>query len=229
MQQSCVNFVCMNVQGFLFDVDGVLFDSMPQHARSWLAAFREKGVSVSAKDVYLCEGMPEVTAAVYLAGAVKATLSKREFEQVVARKRKLFNGYPKPRLIKGAKQLFIYLKKFGFKVCLVTGSHQFKTIRLIKENFGITRKGIVTGKDIARGKPHPEPYLAGLRKVQLSPRQVLVVENAPLGIQSAKSAAIKCVALRTGLLSTSDLKKHGADWVFRDCGELLVHLSKGLL
>ncbi len=211
----------MQIKGFLFDVDGVLFDSMPQHAKSWIVAFKEKGIRLPAKHVYLLEGMTEVEAVVRLADAVNVKLSEADQDDIVERKRFLFNQYKNPKLTKGAKRLFDYLKQKKFKVGIVTGSNQTKTVHLIKHNFSVSKSQMVTGADVVHGKPDPEPYLAGLKKINLKPEQVLVVENAPLGIESARRAGIRVVALKTGLLSAKELKKCDASWVFNNCAEVL--------
>ncbi len=93
----------MQIKGFLFDVDGVLFDSMPQHAKSWIVAFKEKGIRLPAKHVYLLEGMTEVEAVLRLADAVNVKLSEADQDDIVERKRFLFNQYKNPKLTKGVK------------------------------------------------------------------------------------------------------------------------------
>jgi beta-phosphoglucomutase len=57
----------------------------------------------------------------------------------------------------------------------------------------------VTGDHVKRGKPHPDPYLKAAKGLGLRPRECIVVENAPLGIESAKRAGMFCVALTTSL------------------------------
>jgi beta-phosphoglucomutase len=58
---------------------------------------------------------------------------------------------------------------------------------------------IVTGEDTGEGKPSPEPYLCGARRLGVRPQACIVVENAPLGIEAAKRAGAYCIALRTTL------------------------------
>jgi len=69
-------------------------------------------------------------------------------------------------------------------------------------------KVVITCNDVEHGKPDPEPYLKALDLLQVSPQESLVIENAPLGIQSAKSAGIQVCALATSLpkeeLTTAD-------------------------
>ena len=79
---------------------------------------------------------------------------------------------------------------------------------------------MVTGKDVQRGKPHPEPYLRGLAKANVRPEEAIVVENAPMGVEAAVAAGIFTIAVNTGLLPDSALLDRGADLLFHTMGEL---------
>ena len=58
---------------------------------------------------------------------------------------------------------------------------------------------IVTGDLVKKGKPHPESFLKAAKSLNLKPFQCLVIENAPLGIKSAKAAGMYCLAITTSL------------------------------
>lgn len=214
------------IKGFLFDVDGVLYDSMPQHAKSWAVAFKDLGLTLPAKPVYACEGMTEVQCVNFLASAIHTKLTRREQKEMVEKKREAYNDYANPKYIPGAIELLEFLRKRKIKRCLVTGSEQLKTIKNVQKDFHITRASLVTGGEVKHGKPHPEPYLLALKKLKLLPSEAIAVENAPLGITSAKRAGLTCVALKTGLLTARELKKYGADIVYKDCAELLSHINE---
>jgi beta-phosphoglucomutase-like phosphatase (HAD superfamily) len=83
---------------------------------------------------------------------------------------------------------------------------------------------LITGRDVRHGKPHPEPYLKALSKSGWKPSEVVVIENAPLGIQSAKGAGIYTVAINTGILEDAVLLESGADLLFRDWNGLKIDL-----
>jgi beta-phosphoglucomutase-like phosphatase (HAD superfamily) len=83
---------------------------------------------------------------------------------------------------------------------------------------------MVTAYDVKKGKPDPEPYLMALEKAGLQPNEAMVVENAPLGVRSAKGAGIFTVAVNTGILSDDDLWQAGADVVLPDMAALLEKL-----
>ena len=80
----------------------------------------------------------------------------------------------------------------------------------------------MTGDEVQYGKPHPQPYLMGAIKLNLDPHQCLAVENAPLGVSSAKSAGMYCIGVST-TVSPDQLSK--ADEVIRCIDE--IELSKG--
>ena len=114
------------------------------------------------------------------------------------------------------------LKLQGFAIWVVTGSSQDKFLDALLLDFEglITRDRIVSGRDVTHGKPHPEPYLTALEKSGLKADEVVVIENAPLGIQSAKAAGIYTVAVNTGILDDCVLWDSGADIVIDDLKEL---------
>ena len=81
---------------------------------------------------------------------------------------------------------------------------------------------MITAFDVVKGKPDPEPYNIGLEKGgMLSPNQAIVIENAPLGIESAAAAGIFTIAVNTGLLSDEKLLDAGASLLFHSMTELL--------
>ena len=79
---------------------------------------------------------------------------------------------------------------------------------------------MVTAFDVKQGKPHPEPYLTALEKSGLKANQVVVIENAPLGIESAVAAGLFTIAINTGPLNPQVLTDSGANIVFDGMKEL---------
>jgi HAD superfamily hydrolase (TIGR01509 family) len=213
------------IKAVLFDVDGILYDSMPLHAKSWQQAFKKVGLKLPAKLVYYIEGMPDQQAAESMLRRLGKKLPDKTIEEIIKTKIKLFNSYPKPKLIPGAKQFIRDLKKLKIKICLVTGSSQTKTLKRLKKDFGIDKNNIITGKEVRRGKPYPDPYLKALRRLRVKPSEAIVIENAPLGVESAKRAKIKCIALSTGIVPKAELKRRGADVVLNSYAEINAHLA----
>jgi sugar-phosphatase len=80
-------------------------------------------------------------------------------------------------------------------------------------------KLLVTGSDVAQGKPHPEPFLKGAALVGFAPEQCIVVEDTPAGILAGKAAGARVLAFRT-TMPDSELRAAGPDWVVNNCGSL---------
>jgi len=99
----------------------------------------------------------------------------------------------------------------------VTGTSRHELRRILPKVWYDLFDVVVTGSDVRRGKPHPEPYLRSLSKLCIQPCEAVAIENAPLGIQAAKNAGLRCLALETSL-SREHLKD--SDAVFRSIKEL---------
>jgi len=107
------------------------------------------------------------------------------------------------------------IQKQGIDCWVVTGSAQEILLdRLEKAYSGLLkREKAVTGLEVHHGKPHPEPYLKALAKSGFQKHEIIVIENAPLGVESAKAAGLFTIAVNTGPLDPFVLKNAGADIV----------------
>jgi HAD superfamily hydrolase (TIGR01509 family) len=114
-----------------------------------------------------------------------------------------------------AHELLQKVKQQSLEIYLVTGSGQASLLDGLQQHFpGIfVKERMITAFDVQHGKPHPEPYLKALQKSGLSPAEVVVVENAPLGVESAKAAGLFVLAINTGPLNENVLWESGADVV----------------
>ena len=97
--------------------------------------------------------------------------------------------------IRGALDLLGALEPGSWAI-VTSGSRAVATLRL--RTVGLPIPDImVTGDEVRFGKPHPEPYLTGADRSGVRPSQCIVVEDAPAGVQSAKSAGMKVLAVTT--------------------------------
>lgn len=211
-------------RGILFDMDGVILDSMPVHARLWQHAFLEKyGIAVSRDEIYRREGMSG-TASILEILREHGVDAPRE-EEVVS-----FREWHSSMFEREEVQLFaevpgmlLYLQGRGVELGLVTGSLRRAVESKVPSELLRLFKAIITHDDVTQGKPDPEPYRKGCELLALDKSQVLAVENAPMGVRSVKAAGITCIAVQTTLG-----KQHlaGADIVFPDHKSLFDHLKK---
>ena len=199
-------------------MDGVLFDSMPNHAYAWSHAMTQFGLEMTAYEAYLHEGRTGSGTINILAQRYWGRdATPEEMERIYAAKAAVFNTLPEPKPMPGALEALTAAKETGSKIVLVTGSAQTSLLERLEEHYpGFFRQELmVTGFDVKRGKPDPEPYLMGLQKAGgLKPWEAFVVENAPLGVQAGVAANIFTIAVNTGPLPDQALADCGADIIF---------------
>lgn len=215
---------------FLFDMDGVLFDSMPLHEKSWKATFKCIGLDYPTEMIYMNEGRPGTETIVDVYKKLLNEVPKKEtINKLYKIKSELMAGYGAVSVIKGMEKVVNHLTNKGFKLCVVTGSSQETLLNDINKNYNNAFGcNVVTGKDVMRGKPDPEPYIQALKLIDSTPEKSIVIENAPLGIESAKTAGIFTIAINSGKLNTLILKESGADVVVENAGKLLFWLKQNL-
>lgn len=219
-------FEAASLKAVLFDMDGVLFDSMPNHASSWTRSMAQFGLHMTPEEAYLHEGRTGGGTIDILARRQWGREATEEERQTMYKaKSELFSQCPEAPQMPGAASLLNKVKEGGLTPVLVTGSGQLTLLDRLNHNFpGIFQRGLmVTSFDVKRGKPDPEPYLMGLQKAGIRPWEGIVVENAPLGVQAATAARIFTIAVNTGPLPDQVLLDAGADLLFPSVQSLYAH------
>lgn len=204
-------------EAFLFDMDGVLTDSMPNHYEAWRQTFASFGVSVSWEEVLRREGeQGMVTLETVLTGHGHP-VEPEELPSILEKKEAIFRSLPRPSLFEGAEELVVALHQKGKRLALVTGTSLAEARDNVPPSLFRCFHAVVSGDQVRQGKPAPEPYLLALEKLNVSRHVSLVIENAPYGIRSAKRAGLRCIALTTSL-PASELAE--ADGIVTDMVEL---------
>lgn len=219
LQQSVTDTT--KAQGFpqrlravLFDMDGVLYNSMPSHAKAWHRAMAHFGYDLPEQEAYMHEGRTGASTINIVSRRQRGVEESEERIQEIYRvKSQFFNEYPPAEPMPGALKLLHKLQAQGLKILIVTGSGQASLLDRLNHHFpGVfSRELMVTAFDVQCGKPDPEPYLMGLQKGGLRAEECVVVENAPLGVRAAKAAGIFTIAVNTGPLPDEALINEGAD------------------
>lgn len=184
----------MSLRAVIFDVDGVLVRSMENHARAYEAAFQDIGVRIDASEVFANEGRRSREVIESLANARGLSLADEKLDEMSRRKQSVFYSFGPAPLYPGVETFLETLDAHGLQYAAVTGTTRANVehhLGPIAQRFA----AIVTSDDVKRTKPDPEPYLAALQRLRLRPEEGVVVENAPLGIQSAKAAGLRVVAV----------------------------------
>lgn len=183
----------------IFDMDGVIVDSMPYHFLAWYEALIPYGVRVGVLDVYSKEGEKwDKSLKDFLQKAgIKPT--KKVLKKIFARRVRIFKQCFKRNIFKGAYERLSDLEKKGYRLGLVTGTPAKEVERILPKKIYNLFEVIVAGDHVKKGKPHPEPYLKAAKMLDLKPSECVVVENANYGIRSAKKAGMFCIVLTTSL------------------------------
>lgn len=206
----------------IFDFDGVIGKTLEDSCRAWAHACTEAGLSFDPQDFYVCEGMKSIEYARRL--LARHDRDPQGAETLVSRKDELFRANNQFSFYVGIEGLVRRLRDEGMKVGIVSGGSR---ARLLSGRSGELLKQVdvvVTGDELSQGKPAPEGYQKAANALRVLPQQCLVIENAPLGIQSAKNAGMTCIGV-CSTLSSSHLQS--ADKVVADHTELVQLLSEG--
>ncbi|MDR0938271.1 MAG: HAD-IA family hydrolase [Mediterranea sp.] len=205
------------IKAVLFDMDGVLFNSMPYHAEAWHKVMTAHGFDFSREEAYLHEGRTgSGTINIIFRRELGRDATEQEAHDLYEEKSELFNAFPEAEPMPGAWELLRKVKDEGLTPMIVTGSGQHSLLGRLEHHFpGMFHPELmVTAFDVKYGKPNPEPYLMALKKGNLEKHEAVVVENAPLGVESGHRAGIYTIAVNTGPLDGKVLIQAGADILF---------------
>jgi len=191
-------------------MDGVLVDSTPAVARVWTRWAARHGFD-AAEVVHRAHGRPSITTIREYLPDGDHLAENREIERDEITD--LDGVVPLP----GALELLSALPR-GRWTIVTSCSRRLAEVRL--KTSGLPRPEVfVTSSDITNGKPAPDPYLKGAEVLGFSPRDCVVVEDAPAGVRSGKAAGTRVIALRT-TMTEKELWDAGADWVVGDCAAI---------
>ena len=207
----------------LFDMDGVLYNSMPNHAIAWEESMKKFGITMTKADAYATEGARGFETIMHFVKQQQGRdITKEEAERMYEEKARVYHAMPDAPIFDGVKALMKKITESGLTVNIVTGSAQRQLINRLLDDFSdfLIPDHITTAFDVKHGKPDPDPYLTGLRKAGgLNPWEGIVVENAPLGVKAGTSAHIFTVAINSGPLPDSALAREGANILYQHIAE----------
>ena len=203
----------------IFDMDGVLTDTEPIHYQSWVKMAEEIGKDFSKEFFKSTFGQQSVPITRKLVGTKVDDDSVKKWADL---KENYFREMVKDKIIPlpGVLKLLKELSHLNFKLA-VGSSGPPENVDLLLKTLKISHyfKTIITAADVRNGKPSPDVFLIASEKLQIVPSNCVVIEDAPVGIEAAKNAGMKCIALTT-THSTKDLLV--ADLVIKDLSKIQV-------
>ena len=205
-------------------MDGVLYDSMPNHVIAWRESMALFDIHMSTEDAYATEGARGVdTIRKMVKRQQNRDIDEQEAQRMYEEKSRIFHEMKEPPMMPGILELMEKIQRSGLTINVVTGSGQRPLIQRLLRDFGLflDENHITTAYDVKQGKPAPDPYLKGLAKAGCTnPWEAIVVENAPLGVHAGVAARIFTIAVNTGPLPNEQLLREGANLLFKSIAEL---------
>jgi len=205
----------MLLKGVIFDMDGVVVNTVPLHFKAWKKMFSEYGRKFTFKDYELkVDGIPRISGA----RAILPELSEERLKKAASKKQKYLLEFLKKEGVKvhlDAIYLIKNLKKNKIKRVIISSSKNCLYI-LKKAKINKLFDVIITGNNIKKGKPHPDIFLLAAKRAGLKTKECVVIEDAVLGIIAAKRAKMKTVGidrygkparLKQANLTVNNLKK----------------------
>jgi len=182
--------------GVLFDMDGVLVDSEEFIAKASIMMFAEKGLKVTRKDFEPFIGTGEDR---FIGGVAEKYNFPLDIRTAKSRVYEIYLEIIKGKL-KPLPGVYEFLKKcrdMGKKIAVASSADMIKVAGNLNE-IGLSLKTfdtVVTAEDVKYKKPNPEIFLLAAKRLNLNPRDCLVIEDAVTGVAAAKAAGAKCLAI----------------------------------
>ncbi len=205
------------IKAILFDLDGVISDSLHYHYLAWDQMFQKIGGSVTEESILLTEGMNSFEILPKLLKQFNINLPVEEHNKFIEDKRSLFRQIAKISYYPYAFETIEELRSRGYRTALVTACARRNMEKSVDSEHQKLFDFIISGDDVSRAKPSPEPYLTAQRTLGIEVSECVVIENAPLGVESAHNAGMICVAVES-TLGREYLQK--ADFIINEIQEL---------
>jgi len=182
----------MKFKAVFFDFDGVIGKTMEDNYRAWCKAFSHYNIILDQEEYYLLEGKNAQ-------GVAQIILAKHGMNSILpaslaSMKEKYYSENNSFSFYQGVPKLINTLKGL-FRLGLVSGTSSQRLKRTVPGHFLDAFDVVITGDSVKETKPEPEPYLMASNALSISPKDCIVVENAPFGIESAKKAGMYCIAI----------------------------------
>lgn len=202
----------LNLHAVLWDMDGVLVDTFDAHYRSWQLTFDELSQPFDLDMFRKTFGMNN---RLILTTIFERDLSERFIQRVSDRKETLFRESIKgsAKLLPGVMEWLERFAEMGIKQAVASSAPQANIDALLDE-LGIRNyfQAEAAGATL-KGKPDPAVFLLAAKLLGVEPAHCLVIEDAVAGVEAARRAVMKCVAVLT--TNPAD-KLSGADVILKD-------------
>ena len=214
------------IKAVIFDLDGVLIDSVHLHCKAFMEAFKEFGIEGDEKKVM--EMMGESAWRIIEKAALKK-ISDEEAIRIRNRKTEIYQSLlgdnPEKVVVPKARELIDKLRGLGLKLALATGTRRTNVEKVLPfiGRFDV----VVAVEDVKRSKPDPEIFLKACAELGVKPSEAVIVEDSVYGVLAGKRAGAMVIAIE-GTFSRGRLLEAGADFVASSLADVL-EIVRGLV
>ena len=215
-----------SISAVIFDVDGILVNTVPFHFRAWKQAFGEEGIPFEKEYYQRINGIPRDTGVALI---LKDDATPERIRDIGERKQnyylELIEKKP-PQPLAGITSLLREIRNAGWRMAAASSSKNALTVLTaakIREHFDV----IVTGNDFRHPKPHPDIFLTAAHLLKAEPAVTAVVEDAANGVRAARAGGFRCIAVANSEPSDT-LRTAGASIVVPTTKDLTMDLFDGL-
>ena len=207
------------MKAVIFDMDGVIIDSEPIHFEVDMQTMKDLGCEISVEELEKYVG----TTNEYMFTDIKKNYNiRKSVEEIINYnvemvKNKIIQSNLEP--IEGIRELLIDLKNKNIPAAIASSSPKdFIDVVVSKFELQDYFKYIVSGEEVANGKPAPDVYIETAKKLGLSPKDCTVIEDSKNGVLAAKTAGMKCIGFQNSNSGNQDLSK--ADAIVKSIAEI---------
>jgi len=183
------------LEAVIWDMDGVIADTALYHFKAWQEVFQKRGINFTTEDFKRNFGRRNDTIIRYALGKnaspdevdVIANEKEENYRQRVAQNIKPLSG---------AIELITSLKEHRVKMAIAS-SAPIENIQLVTRGLAVNNyfQVIVWGRQVTEGKPSPQAFLLAAKRLEVEPKNCVVIEDAVAGVTAAKRAGMKCLAV----------------------------------
>ncbi len=182
------------IRAVIWDLDGVIIDSADEHRRAWQRLAREEGIKLTDEDFWATFGKrnDDIIAIIW------GPLTPEQVQLLGNRKEIYFRDLIRQTAapLPGSMELMRSLHEAGYFQALAS-SAPIENIQLISEVLGLERylTALVSGEIVPHGKPAPDIFLKAAQELHIEPSHCLVIEDAVAGVEAARAAGMRCIAV----------------------------------
>lgn len=213
------------MKAVIFDMDGVIINSEPLHQKVEREIVEELGGKLSDDDVASFVGATDYSMWSKIKEKFNLELSVEKLIEI--KKERFMKEIDEIQLVPNFMNFMLTLHKEGYLMAIASSNNR-KVVDAIVNKFQLYKymKFIISGEEVKRSKPDPEIFLTAAKKMNVTPSDCIVIEDATNGVKAAKAAGMKCIGLKNAYTGNQDLSE--ADLIIENFNELNLDTLKSL-